>query len=87
MSYQELLNDEVYWGSPESESFHVIKKVEEEEDHVNLILKNFNSVKQIKIHKKDLQKFLEHDYVVYKNESDILESLVCCGEICKRCNY
>jgi hypothetical protein len=87
MSYQELLNDEVYWGSPESESFHVIKKVEEEEDHVNLILENFNSVKQIKIHKKDLQKFMKHDYVVYKNESGILESLVCCGEICKRCNY
>jgi len=87
MSYQELLNDEVYWGSPESESFHVIKKVEEEEDHVNLTLENFNSAKQIKIHKKDLQKFMEHDYVVYKNESDIVESLVCCGEICKRFNY
>lgn len=87
MSYQELLNDEVYWGSPESESFHVIKQVEEETDHVNLIIENFKSVKQIKIHKNDLQKFMEHGCLEFKNNSGIVESLVCCGEFYKRFNY
>lgn len=89
MSYQELLNDEVYWGSPESESFHVIKKIDEKENHVNIILESIkrNSNTLIKINKNDIQRFLENDSVEYVDDSGVKKSLVNCWEFYKRFNY
>lgn len=80
MSYQNLIGDEVYWGSPCYENFEVIESVQEEG---NLVKVSFESEKFTRIPKEDLDLFLKNDEVQFvRKYSDglALESMITCGK-------
>ena len=84
MDYKSLIGDEVYWGTPNKEVFHVISNIVEEGDFVNIF---WDDEKSTKIHKEDLNFFLENDEVLYQRQTPqglVVESLVACGLVYER---
>jgi hypothetical protein len=87
MSYQDLIGEEVFWGSPCYEEFHTITDVKEEEDDVVLYLGRHEREFFTKIEKQDLDKFIENEYVEFIRKFPdglALEVLVTCGEQSQR---
>jgi len=81
MSYQDLIGEEVFWGSPCYEEFHTITDVKEEDDVVVLYLGRYGTESFTKIQKEDLDKFIENEYVRFIRkfpDGPALEVLVTC---------
>ena len=81
MSYDILIGDEVYWGSPNYEEFEVIKSVQKEG---NLVEISFESEKFTRIPKEDLDLFLKNDEVEFVRkypDGIALESMITCGKM------
>jgi hypothetical protein len=87
MSYQNLIGDEVYYGSPCYEEFHTILDVKEEGEFVLLHLGRYGEECFTKIEKQDLDKFMENEYVefmVSRPKGLSLQVLITSGEQVKR---
>lgn len=79
-----MIGDEVYWGTPGSESFHVISNIVEDGNFFDIFWDNGKSTK---IHKEDLDFFFENDEVLFQRKTPeglVVESLVSCGLIYER---